>query len=354
MALSTGGAAAPAAPAPDGPGASSPADPLQDGSAPARRARGGRRLLAYLLRSRKALAGLVILLVFVATALLAPVVFPGDPMHITATGSLPPSAEHLLGTTAKGQDVLALTAWGARSSLLVGFVAGAASTLIGVVVGLLAAYAGRTTDSLLSLLTNVFLLIPSLPLLVILAAFLPSGIGTVVVVLIITGWAGSARVLRSQALSIRGKDFVAAAVVTGERPSRIMFREILPNMASIVMSGLLACIIGAIGAQAGIEFLGLGDGSTVSWGTNLYWASNDGALLSGAWWVFVPSGACIALVALALALVNYAVDEITNPRLRTPARRRSATDPTPVTVADAGPAAVAETGAAGSTKGTAP
>ena len=108
-------------------------------------------------------------------------------------------------------------------------------------------------------MTNVFLLLPGLPLLVILAAFLPPGPGTVILVLIITGWAGSARVLRSQALSIRGKDFVAAAVVTGEQPARIMFREILPNMASIVMSTLLGCVIFGIGAQAGLEFLGLGD-----------------------------------------------------------------------------------------------
>jgi peptide/nickel transport system permease protein len=185
-----------------------------------------------------------------------------------------------------------------------------------MLVGVASAYFGRAVDDSLSVVTNIFLLLPSLPLLVVLAAFLPPGPGTVVLVLIITGWAGSARVLRSQALSIRAKDFVAAAVVTGERPLRIMFREIVPNMASIVMSTSLACVIGAIGAQAGLEFLGLGDVSVVSWGTNLYWASNDGALMTGAWWAFVPSGACIAVVAFALAMVNYAVDEVTNPRLR--------------------------------------
>src|SRR4029079_10468619 len=127
--------------------------------------------------------------------------------------------------------------------------------------------------------------------------------------------------LRSQALSIRGKDFVAASIVTGERPLRIMFREMLPKMASLVMITLIGTVIFGIGAQAGLEFLGLGDPSVVSWGTNLYWASNDGALLTGAWWVFVPPGVCIALVAFALALVNYGVDETTNPRLRRPRRR---------------------------------
>ncbi|MBT2249492.1 ABC transporter permease [Arthrobacter sp. BHU FT2] len=275
-----------------------------------------RSFLRGLLANRKALAGMAVLAVFILLALLAPVLFPGDPSRITAMASLEPDAEHLLGTTAKGQDVLALTVHGARSSLLVGLTVGFASTFIGILVGLASAYFGKFIDEALSLVTNVFLLLPGLPLLVILAAFLPPGLGTVILVLVVTGWAGSARVLRSQALSIRSKDFVAAAVVSGERAGRIMFREILPNMASIVMGTLLACVIYGIGAQAGLEFLGLGDVSTVSWGNNLFWAGNEGALLTGSWWVFVPSGACIALVAFALALINYAVDEVTNPRLR--------------------------------------
>lgn len=291
-------------------------------------ARGG--LVRGLLGNTKAVVGLSILAVFVLVALLAPVIAPGDPTLIQGLGAQPPSAEYWLGTTPKGQDVFALNVWGARASLFVGFVVGTAATFVGLLVGLASAYFGRTVDNVLSLVTNVFLLLPGLPLLVILAAFLPPGMGTVILVLIITGWAGSARVLRSQALSIRGKDFVAAAQITGESWPRIMFREMLPNMASIVMSTFLACVIGAIGAQAGLEFLGLGDISTISWGTNLYWASNDGALLTGSWWVFVPPGVGIALVAFALALVNYGVDETTNPRLRKPRRRASAVAPTPV------------------------
>ncbi|MFI5751586.1 ABC transporter permease [Streptomyces sp. NPDC051644] len=279
-----------------------------------RRSRAG--LLRSLLANRKALFGAVVLVVFVLLALLAPVIAPGDPSKINSLGAGFPSASHLLGTTAKGQDVLALTLWGARSSLLVGFCVGIAATALAVLVGMACAYFGRIVDDVLSLVTNIFLLVPGVPLLVILAAFMPPGTATVILVLVVTGWAGSARVLRAQAKSIRGKDFVAASVVTGERAIRIMFREILPNMASVVMTTLLGCVIFGIGAQAGLEFLGLGDASVVSWGTNLYWAGNDGALMTGAWWVFVPSGLCIALVAFALAMVNYAVDEITNPRLR--------------------------------------
>ena len=298
---------------------------------PQRAQRRSRRGLLYgLVHNGKALTGLIIMALFIVVALLAPVIAPGDPSLIDGLGSRPPSAEHWFGTTAKGQDVFALTIWGARASLLVGLVVGFAATLVGLLVGLGSAYAGRAVDNLLSVVTNVFLLLPGLPLLVILAAFLPQGLGTVIAVLIVTGWAGSARVLRSQALSIRGKDFVAAAQVTGERSLRIMFAEILPNMASIVMITLLGTVIFGIGAQAGLEFLGLGDPSVISWGTNLYWASNDGALLTGAWWAFIPSGLCIALVAFAVALVNYGVDETTNPRLRRPKRRVSMAAPTAV------------------------
>ncbi|MET9661084.1 ABC transporter permease [Streptomyces sp. NPDC006510] len=291
-----------------------PAPPPAAGTPKPRRARAG--LLRSLLANRKALFGAVVLVLFVLLALLAPLIAPGDPSKINSLGASAPSGSHLLGTTVKGQDVLALTLWGARSSLFVGFSVGIAATALAVLVGMACAYFGRIVDDVLSLVTNIFLLVPGVPLLVILAAFMPPGTATVVLVLVVTGWAGSARVLRAQAKSIRGKDFVAASVVTGERAIRIMFREILPNMASVVMTTLLGCVIFGIGAQAGLEFLGLGDASVVSWGTNLYWAGNDGALMTGAWWVFVPSGLCIALVAFALAMVNYAVDEITNPRLR--------------------------------------
>jgi peptide/nickel transport system permease protein len=289
-----------------------------------------RGLVRSMLRNRKSRVGVILLAVFALLALLAPILVSGDPSEITALGAQSPSWGNLFGRTAKGQDVLDLTLWGARSSLLVGFVVGLGATALAIIVGLSSAYYGRLVDEALSLVTNVFLLLPGLPLLVILAAFLPPGTKTVIIVLIITGWAGSARVLRAQALSIRGKDFIEAAVVTGERAPRIMLREILPNLASIVMTTFLGCVLFGIGAQAGLEFLGLGDSSVVSWGTNLYWAANDGALMSRQWWVFVPSGAAIAVVAFALALINYGVDEVSNPRLRTSRRRRAGTSATEV------------------------
>jgi peptide/nickel transport system permease protein len=284
---------------------------------------GRRQLWRRLVRDPRAIAGASIIVAMAAIALLAPVLAPGDPNDTVADGSNAPSAAHILGTTRRGEDVFALLIWGARSSLSIGFTVGAIATLVGLTVGLLAAYFGRVVDDVLSVVTNIFLLIPGLPLLIILAAFLPAGPGTIILVLVVTGWAGSARVVRSQALSLRGKDFIDAAIATGERPLSVMFREILPNMASVVMSTFLGCVIFGIGAQAGLEFLGLGDVSSVSWGTNLFWASNEGALLTGAWWTFVPSGAAIALVAFALAMINYAVDQITNPRLARRRKKRS-------------------------------
>lgn len=297
----------------------------QSGVTPPKRPPGkGRSALTQrLLRNKKALVGLLILLAFAAIALAAPSLSPGDPTVFGDATSQPPSAHHLFGTTRSGQDVLAMTLWGSRNSLLIGVSVGVLATVLGGIVGLASGFFGRWLDDLLSLFTNVFLLIPGLPLLIILAAFLPPSSGTIILVLTITGWAGAARVIRSQAMALRGRDYIEAAIVTGETRARIMFREMLANMASVAMNSLLACIVYGIGAQAALEFLGLGNVASVSWGTNLYWAQNDGAILTGAWWTFLPSGLCIALVAFALVLMNFGVDELSNPRLRgRPARSR--------------------------------
>lgn len=278
-----------------------------------------RRRLGFaglILDNRKAAIGTAILLIFGILAVFAPVLAPHDPQDFVARPNLAPSREYLFGTTPSGQDVLSQTIYGARVSLGAGLLIGIATTVIGALVGIASGYFRGVVDDVLSMITNIFLIIPSLPLLVILAAFLPPGFWTIVSVLTVTGWSWGARVLRSQTLSLREKDFVASAQVSGEGSGRIMFREILPNMMSIVAAGLFGSINFAIAAQAGLEFLGLGDPGVISWGTNLYWAQNNLGLLTGAWWTFVPSGLCIALVAFALVMINFAIDEVTNPRLR--------------------------------------
>lgn len=268
-----------------------------------------------LFQNPKAAIGVAIVGAFVLMALLGPLLAP-DPSAFVAEPNRPPSAEHWLGTTGQGQDVLAQTVAGARTSLIVGFSVGFVVMAIGAAIGVAAGYFGGWVDDVLSLFTNVFLIVPGLPLAVVIAAYLPAGPTTIASVLIVTGWAWNARVLRAQTLSLRNKDFVLAAVVSGESSFRIMFREILPNMTSLLVSGFIGATVYAIGAQVGLEFLGLGDVSIVTWGTNLYWAANNAGLLTGAWWTFVPTGLCVALVGFALVMINFAIDEITNPRLK--------------------------------------
>ncbi len=266
-------------------------------------------------RHRRARLGLGILGAFAVLAVVGPWLV-GDPTAPVARPLSPPSWAHWLGTTGQGQDVLAQTICGARTSLAIGFVVGISQVAIGAVIGACAGVLRGWVDDVLSLLINVFLIMPGLPLMVIIAAYLPTGATTIALVLIVTGWAWSARVIRAQALAIAGKDFVAAARVAGEGRARIVLVEVLPNMTSLLVSACIGATIYAIGAEVALEFLGLGDVAAVTWGTNLYWATNDSALLTGAWWTFVPTGACVALVGFALALVNGAIDEVGNPRLR--------------------------------------
>ncbi|EAU62755.1 ABC transporter permease [Stigmatella aurantiaca] len=269
-----------------------------------------------LLENRKASAGAILILFFVLLGLFGPLLVKGDPSAFVSAPHQPPSSEYLFGTTGQGQDVLVQTIAGARTSLAVGFLTGFAVMVIGAAVGMIAGFFGGWIDSVLSFITNVFLIIPGLPMAVVIAAYLKPGPVTIGVVLIITGWAWNARMLRAQILSLREKDFVLAAIVSGEGRLRIIFREVLPNMTSLLMSGFISATVYAIGAQVGLEFLGIGDVSVVTWGTNLYWAANNAALLTGAWWTVVPTGVCVALIGFALVLVNFAIDEITNPRLR--------------------------------------
>jgi peptide/nickel transport system permease protein len=264
----------------------------------------------------KAVIGLVIMAIFILMALFAPLIAPNRPDKYVGLPNQPPSGAHWLGTTGQGQDVFTQLVWGSRISLLIGFSVGILSTLLGLVIGMISGYLPGVVDGVLNMFTNVFLLIPGLPLLIALASFLPQGMLTVMLVLTFTGWAWPARVFRSQMLSLREKDFVSASVVSGEGVSRIVFSEILPNMLSLVMSSLFGAVIYTIGADAGLAFLGFENVNIVSWGTMLYWASNSSALLQEAWWTFLPPGLCIALVSFATTMLIYAMDEVTNPRLR--------------------------------------
>ena len=265
-------------------------------------------------RVKKAVIGLYIIGGFILLSVIGPVI-ANDPIEFLGTPLSPPSIEFIFGSNGQGQDVFAQTVAGARQTLFVGFTTGFLVVMIGAIIGGSSGYFGGRTDDLLSFLINIFLVMPGLPLMVILASWLPPGPGTLIGVLVLTGWAWNARVIRSQMMTYRNRDFVSAAIVSGETNIRIIIIEIMPRMLSLLASSFIGASIYAIGAQVGLEFLGLGDVSSVTWGTNLYWASNDMALLTGSWWTFKPTGLSIALVSFGLTLINFGIDEATNPRL---------------------------------------
>ena len=270
------------------------------------------------LRSGKIIAGLALLGFFVLASIFGPLFDHTNPSALSPASLQPPSGAHWLGTTQTGQDVFSELLYGGRVSLLVGFASAAIATVVSLVVGLAAGYLGGTADEVLSALSNIFLVIPALPLVIVLAGYAPNkGSLTVTLVIAVTGWAWGARVLRAQTLSIRKRDYIEAARVSGERTFRIIFAEILPNELAIVASGFLFTVIFAILTQAGLAFLGLSSVTTWSWGSMLYWAENNEAMQVGAWWWFLPPGLCIALVGTSLALINFGIDEFVNPRLRT-------------------------------------
>jgi len=272
--------------------------------------------LFVLARHPQARVGMAIILALILMGLLAPVLAPGDPSEFTGEMNAAPSREHILGTDPLGRDEFALTVWGARETLLVGFSAAAIAMVIATVVGVTAGYFRGWIDDLLMLITNQFLIIPALVLLIVIAAYLSPGTGTVILAIAFTGWAFHARILRAMTLSLREKDYVAASVVAGESSLSIIFRQILPNMINLIVGGFIGTTIFGIGTSTALSYLGLTSLTDVSWGTNLFYAQNGNVLLLGAWWSFVPPGLCVALAALALTWINFGMDEITNPRLR--------------------------------------
>jgi len=265
----------------------------------------------------KSRVGLALLTVFVLAAVFAPVIAPYDPSSAEFEAGLPPDGTHWMGTTSQGQDVFSQLIHGARTSLLVGLVAGTISTIIALLIGLTAGYLRGWVDEFLSGLTNLALVIPVLPLMVTLAAYSPArGVWLIIFVISVTGWAFGAKIKRAQIITLRTRDYVTAAKLAGDGTLRIVFREIMPNMSSLVVVGFMGAATAAVGAEAGLEFLGLGDPATVSWGTMLYWADNGGALLTGQWaWLIAP-GLALTMLVTAMTLINFGVDALSNPALR--------------------------------------
>lgn len=280
--------------------------------------------------NRKAAIGVTLLFIFGLVAIIGPWIapYPYGPTAVGPNFDWTPSWSHWLGTTQLGQDVFSQLLAGTRPSIVDSVVAGAIATVISCVFGLTAGYMRGAIDDVLSLVINVVLILPTLPLLIVITAYASSfnlrGSLTTTLVIAFTAWPWGARVLRSQMLSLREKDFVFAARVAGESWWRIIVDEILPNMTSLVVANFIGAALYALLFSVALQFLGLTDESDVSWGTMLYWAQNGDALLLGYWNWFVPVGLCIALFGTGLAFTNYAIDEFSNPRLRSqrPARQK--------------------------------
>ncbi|MEH3088154.1 MAG: ABC transporter permease [Microbacterium arborescens] len=275
--------------------------------------------------NRKSLAGLVILGVFVLVAVLGDVIAPYGPLEKDYSAlRQAPSWSHLLGTTHMGEDVFSQIVYGTRGVLVVGFLAGIMGTAIAVVMGVISGYTRGWRSESLSAVTNVFLVIPGLPLIIIVASqFENPPLVLIAAVLAITGWAWGARVLRAQTMSLRNRDFIQAARANGEPLRRIIFVEMLPNLMAIIASSFVGTVTAAVLGLTTLAFIGVIPISNLNWGTILFWAQQNGAFPTY-WWWYVPAGLCIALLGVALSLINFGIDEYVNPRLRSAGERARA------------------------------
>lgn len=265
-----------------------------------------------------ATTGGVILVFFILVAAIGPVVFPYNPMEFGTVDTMlkPPSWQHPLGTDNLGRDVFRNLLSGARVSLMVGVLATLISMFLGTFMGIVSGYFGKTIDSLLMRITDFFLVIPWLPLVLVLAAILGSSVWIIILVIGLTSWAGTARVVRSQTLSVKERAFIERAKAIGASHTSIMTRHILPNVFPLVFANTILVTAVAIISETTLSFLGLGDPSRPSWGMMLHYAFQSGAASSGAYWFFLPPGICVVLVVLAFTFLGYAFDEMLNPKFR--------------------------------------
>ncbi len=270
------------------------------------------------------LFGFFLIAFIILLALFAPWLAPeGSMYHWTYTTHdmsqwfLPPSWEHPLGTNHNGADILGRVIWGTQISLLVGLTASVVAVTIGTSVGLLSGYYGGLLDSILMRITDVFLCLPTLPLMLIFLMFFGTGLQNVIIVIAILGWTGTARMVRSEALSLRERPLTEAAHAIGASDSYILFRHILPNTLPLILANVIIGVVGAILGEAGISFLGfMPIHGQPSWGIVLYWASRKAALSNELWWWIGPPGIMIMLTAMGFAFVSHAADKVVNPRLR--------------------------------------
>lgn len=264
------------------------------------------------------LIGLVILLIFAIMAIFGPYIVQITVMAVDGVTQVmhPPTSEYWLGTDDLGKDIFAGVIIGSRVSLMVGLAATAISMVIGTLFGIVSGFYGRTVDAILMRITDVFLVIPWLPLMLVMAALLGPSLGNIIFVIGITSWAGTARIIRSQTLSIKERPYVERARAIGSGDTHIMFYHILPNVFPLIFANTVLVAAVAILSETTLSFLGMGDPTRVTWGMMLHFAFSMGAVSFGAWWWLLPPGICVVLVVLGFTFIGYALDEVLNPKLR--------------------------------------
>jgi peptide/nickel transport system permease protein len=306
-------------------------------------------------RNAKSITGLSILAFFVLVAIFADVLAPYPPTQVDNTARFqPPSAEHWLGTTHIGEDVLSQVIFGTRGVIVVGFLAALIATVIAIVVGVVSGYLRGWRSESLSALTNVFLVIPGLPLIIIVASMVENPpLVLIAAVLGIIGWAWGARVLRAQTMSLRNRDFIQAARANGEPLRRIIAVEMLPNLMALIAASFVGTVTAAILGLTTLSYIGVIPVDTYNWGTILNWASAQGAFRQNQWWWYLPPGLCIAAIGVALSLINFGIDEYVNPRLRSAGERARAMKKKGLRINDAVTAVRTPAATASSSKDTA-
>lgn len=274
-------------------------------------------LLYFALRNSKLRLGLAVLLLFVLLALVGPLLTDYRPYDYVGPGAQPPSSRYWFGTTTFGQDVFTQFVFGLRATFLVGIVGGGLATLIGVLIGFIAGYRGGLIDELLNMLTNIVLVIPTLAVLLIIAAYLEvRGVLIESVFIGCTAWPWAARAVRAQTFSLRAREFVDLARLSGMKPLKIILSEIAPNMLSYLLLVFILQFGGAILIAATLDFIGLGPTNAISLGLMMNNAVLWSALMLGMWWWFIPPGIAITAIVGALYVTNVGLDEVFNPKLR--------------------------------------
>jgi peptide/nickel transport system permease protein len=273
-------------------------------------------LRRLLLGDRQAAFGAAVLAVFIVLALAAPIISPYSPRGKVGPVYAPPSSEHFLGLDDGGIDMLTLLIWGARVSLLVGFAASLMAMLIGGTVGILSGYLGGRTDTVLMRVTDYFLVIPDVPLMIVAAAIWGQSLLNIVIIIAVIYWTSTARLIRAQVKSVREQVYVKRARALGASNLRLIGKHVLPQVTPLLVANTVLTVATAIFAETYIAFLGLGDPSQVSWGKLIQNSLTGGAIFSDAWWAIVPPGVCVTLVILACTMVGQSMEDALNPRLR--------------------------------------